>query len=140
MNATDLVKRHEGLRLKPYLDTEGNLTIGYGRNLTDRGISPVEASALLDFDLRDADHDLRQIFGLPYLIEIGGCRYAALLSMMFNIGVVRFSGFSRMIAALKQFDWDLAASEMLDSQWARQVGTRATECAALIRTGKDTPL
>ena len=30
--------RHEGLRLKPYRSTAGKLTIGFGRNLDDRGL------------------------------------------------------------------------------------------------------
>lgn len=40
-----LVKSDEGLSLKPYTDTRGKLTIGYGRNLTDVGISQAEADA-----------------------------------------------------------------------------------------------
>ena len=39
--------RHEGLQLKPYLDTVGKLTIGYGRNLDDVGISKGEALAMM---------------------------------------------------------------------------------------------
>ena len=31
-SATELVKLHEGKRLKVYLDTKGISTIGYGRN------------------------------------------------------------------------------------------------------------
>ena len=38
-----ILKEHEGRRLKPYTDTVGKLTIGYGRNLTDVGISDEEA-------------------------------------------------------------------------------------------------
>ena len=34
---------HEGLRLKPYRDTVGKLTIGVGRNLDDVGITRAEA-------------------------------------------------------------------------------------------------
>ncbi|HAC30701.1 MAG TPA: lysozyme, partial [Marinobacter hydrocarbonoclasticus] len=46
------LKRHEGLRLKPYLDTASSprLTIGYGRNLEDVGISRDEADFMLDND------------------------------------------------------------------------------------------
>ena len=29
------IKRHEGFRSKPYKDTVGKTTIGYGRNLDD---------------------------------------------------------------------------------------------------------
>jgi len=49
------VKVHEGLRLKPYRCTAGKLTIGYGRNLDDRGISEEEARRFLDWDLREAN-------------------------------------------------------------------------------------
>ena len=38
-----MLKRHEGFRAFPYLDTVGKLTIGYGRNLSDVGISIEEA-------------------------------------------------------------------------------------------------
>ncbi len=42
----DLIKRHEGLSLKPYMDSRGFLTIGYGRNLDANGISKSEAEYL----------------------------------------------------------------------------------------------
>ena len=32
----DQLKRDEGLRLTPYQDSVGKLTIGYGRNLDDK--------------------------------------------------------------------------------------------------------
>jgi len=37
---SDALIRDEALRLKPYRCTAGKLTIGVGRNLDDRGISP----------------------------------------------------------------------------------------------------
>ena len=45
------LERHEGLRLKPYRDTVGKLTVGYGRNLEDVGISRDEADFMLDNDI-----------------------------------------------------------------------------------------
>ncbi|WP_347278594.1 hypothetical protein [Plasticicumulans sp.] len=45
---------HEGLRLDLYRDSEGVLTIGYGRNLQDCGISYVEAVLLYRLDHRTA--------------------------------------------------------------------------------------
>lgn len=50
MNLTALKEeliRDEGLRLKPYRDTVGKLTIGVGRNLDDVGITKDEAMHLL---------------------------------------------------------------------------------------------
>jgi hypothetical protein len=36
-----------------------------------------------------------------------------------------------------QGDWATAAAELIDSEFARQVGSRATEIAALIEAGAD---
>src|SRR5574341_784631 len=47
------LKRDEGVRLKPYRDTVGKLTIGAGRNLDDKGISAVEATILLANDIEE---------------------------------------------------------------------------------------
>ncbi|MBP5593653.1 MAG: hypothetical protein J6X75_05780, partial [Clostridia bacterium] len=43
-------KLAEGLRLKPYRCPAGKLTIGYGRNIEDMGISETEAEMLFDND------------------------------------------------------------------------------------------
>ena len=37
--ATEQLKQDEGWRLKPYRCTAGKLTIGYGRNIEDKGIT-----------------------------------------------------------------------------------------------------
>ena len=50
--------RSDGLRLKPYRDSAGKLTIGVGRNLDDNGISEAEARLLLARDVDDAWRDL----------------------------------------------------------------------------------
>ena len=56
------IKSDEGLRLKPYADHKGKLHIGYGRNLTDKGISKGEAGILFDNDYAEAVADLKTIF------------------------------------------------------------------------------
>ena len=43
------------------------------------------------------------------------------------------AAFRRMRAAIAAGDWDAAATEALDSRWARQTGRRATDIAALLR-------
>ena len=42
-----MLERYEGVRLKPYVDTEGKIPIGVGRNLTDGGISSAESDGML---------------------------------------------------------------------------------------------
>ena len=53
MTLRDALIRDEGVRLKPYRDSVGKLTIGVGRNLDDKGLTRAEAEALLDNDIRD---------------------------------------------------------------------------------------
>jgi len=54
--------------------------------------------------------------------------------MVFNLGPGGFGKFKKAIAAMKKEEWEEAANEMLDSRWARQVGNRAKELAAMMRT------
>ena len=56
-----MLQRHEGLRLKPYKCTAGKLSIGYGRNLDDMGISEVEAMVMLRHDIEQCYQELRNV-------------------------------------------------------------------------------
>ena len=133
MTVKELITKHEGIRLKPYLDTVGKLTIGIGRNLTDVGITTIEAEMLLDTDLRNATAAAQDIFPMFWGYSDG--RKKALVDMLFNLGKARFLGFQKFIAAVKAEDWITAEVEMLDSLWATQVPSRAQEDAALILAG-----
>ena len=64
----------EGLRLKPYRDTVGKLTIGWGRNLEDNGITKLEAEVLLDHDLAAAELECRRAFPWPRTRSRARCR------------------------------------------------------------------
>lgn len=113
-NLRDMIKKHEGLRLKPYLDTKGKLTIGYGRNLSSNGISQLEADFLFEKDLAIAKQDLASVIDVNKLSEN---RYNALVDMMFCLGRTRFKKFKNMVKALKEEDYDKAAYEMKNSLW-----------------------
>lgn len=132
--ARELIKRHEGLRLKPYRCPAGKLTIGYGRNLEDVGISEEEAEVLLQNDLRRAvETAARCAAEHGVLFEtLPEDAKVVLTDMAFNLGF-RLSGFRRMFAALKRGDYEEAAREMLDSLWARQVGERARELSGIMK-------
>lgn len=125
-----MLKRHEGFRAKPYKDTVGVLTIGYGHNL-DEPLSKEAADALLRTDIRRAIRDLIVIF--PDLYEFGERRANALIDMMFNLGKTRFLGFEQMIAAIKDKDWQLAADEAKDSDWFVQVKSRGEEIVSMLK-------
>lgn len=130
----EMLIRHEGLRLKPYRDTVGKLTIGVGRNLDDVGITREEALILLDNDIAKVRREVNRAF--PWFAQLNPVRKNVVLNMVFNIGLPRFRQFKKTIAAIKAKDWEEAASQMLDSRWARQVGRRARELAAMMKTGK----
>lgn len=125
--------RHEGVRLKPYRDTEGKLTIGIGRNLDDVGIFPDEAHYMLEHDVAARIGALNH--ALPWFPRLDPVRQRILIDMAM-MGVEKLLGFHRMLAALRIGDYDEAANEMLDSKWARQVGARAQRLARWMRTGQ----
>lgn len=131
------LKRHEGLRLKPYKDTVGKTTIGYGRNLDDVGLREVEADYLLLNDMTAAMKDVNKIFqGCQIITENKYLqpRYAAMVDMRFNLGPTGFRGFRRMIEAVKSSDWPEAAKQMKDSKWYDQVGYRGRELVNMVET------
>lgn len=129
----EMLKRHEGLRLKPYRDTKGILTIGYGRNLEGKGISEDEALSLLLNDVMEITWELAR--ALPGWKTFTENRRDVLIDMAFNLGMRKFKGFYRLLKALSEERWEDASKEMLDSQWAEQVGDRAIELAKLMREG-----
>lgn len=124
-----MIRGHEGLRLKPYRDTKGVLTIGYGLNLED-GITLEEAEYLMASRIKRAAADLASVF--PNCAKWHPRIHAAMLSMMYNLGKTRFLKFERMIAAIRAGDWGLAVAEMKDSLWFQQVPNRVEEIARMI--------
>lgn len=130
--AESLIMAHEGLELKPYRCTAGKLTIGYGRNLDDKGITTHEALFLLKNDIAECEGDLSRF---DFWCGLSDNRKAALLDMRLNLGAAGFRGFRKTIAFLSVGSFDYAADEMLDSKAARQTGNRYKVLAELIRNG-----
>ena len=132
--AQQQLKTDEGLRLKPYHCTAGALTVGYGRNLDDVGITEAEADIMLRADIEIAERGAQALVGHAW-DELSPARQAVLINMTFNLGRTRLAAFKNFLAALSVADYDTAADEMLDSRWARQVGDRATRLSDVMRRG-----
>jgi lysozyme len=126
--------RDEGVKLKVYRDSLGIETIGVGRNLRDKGITQDEALFLLENDLDECIHDL-SVF--PWFVALDPVRQRVVVDMRFNLGPSRLRSFTRTLAAVARGDYEAAATGMLKSKWAKQVGQRAVRLAAMMRTGKD---
>ena len=128
------LKRHEGMKLKPYTCTAGKLTIGIGRNLDDVGISEDEAETLLRHDIIEATDQLLNAF--PWMGALNDARASAMINFTFNVGIGTVKKFKQTMEYMKNCDYENAATALLDSRYAKQVGSRANEIAEQIRTGK----
>jgi lysozyme len=127
------IRLHEGERLKPYRCTAGKLTIGVGRNLDDRGITSEESAMLLDGDIRLLEIELFR--ALPWASALDDVRQRVLLDMAFNLGLPGLLQFKRTLEAIRTGQYQQAATMMLDSLWARQVGQRAERLSRMMATG-----
>lgn len=124
------IKKHEGLRLKPYKDNKENLTIGYGHNL-ENGITTRQAEDLFDDDMAIVQQAIAN--NLPDASYLPAEKYGVLLELVFWIGIGKVKGFKKMLAALKNKDWAKAADELLDSRLGREYTNRTTELADILR-------
>lgn len=147
------LRRDEGERLRAYRDSVGKWTIGVGRNLDDVGIRPDE-EAHLGIDTRAAmangitadqsayllDRDLDHVDAaldkhLPWWRRLDPVRQRVLVNMAFNMGIMGLLGFRNTLRMIEAGSYDLAASNMMASLWARQVKARASRLAVMMRTG-----
>lgn len=123
------IQREEGFRSRPYRDSEGVLTIGYGTNL-DVGITSSEALFLEQSRLVAAwecwdswpgtsgvSDDLRR--GLTDMSYQLGCE-----------GAMEFKGF---LAALAAGNDRKAEAELADSRWAREAPARVRILQRIVR-------
>lgn len=119
----ELLKQHEGVKNFPYLDSVGKWTLGVGRNISDNGVSNATIEQMLIEDIEKTEGELDRIY--PYWCNLSENRQLVLLDMCFNLGAPRYLTFEKFWAALRNDEYGLAADEMIDSKWARQVGERA---------------
>lgn len=144
MNYTRLesqIMNDEGFRARPYLDTEGIPTIGYGSTtvlgvpvqMTDSAISADNARKLLRSDLYGALTDAQALF--TRFNEMDSVRQEALANMAYNLGRHRLGGFRDLIAAAQGLDFPAMAEAAQDSKWYRQVGKRGERIVQALRTG-----
>ena len=132
-----LIKKHEGSvvrsgRHRVYMDTTGHLTVGWGRNLTDNGISDSEATHMLMNDINQVIHQLNEKYSWFQLLD--PVRQAALVDMAYNLGIAGLSRFHavELVGQGKHLE---ASISMLQTLWAKQVKGRAVELSKIIETG-----
>jgi len=113
----ELIKRHEGLRLKAYLPTPNDVwTIGYGHTKTAKqGMSITESQAdlLLRQDVEWVEKAINRLVTVP----INQNQFDALGSLVFNIGATAFAK-SSVLKRLNEKDYNGAADAFL--MWTKQ--------------------
>lgn len=129
----DALQVDEGFRGRPYEDTTGSITIGYGRNLLSRPLTHPEARYLLKNNLLEVFDDLDR--ALPWWRSLDAVRQNVLANMAYNLGIGRLLGFVKFLHALKLHDYEIASREMLNSLWAQEVKGRAVRLANEMKTG-----
>ena len=145
--AFEIIAFEEGYKRRPYLDTEGYPTVGYGLKIgyKDQPLDDFKgfpcmprpiAKAWMEFHVEEAVsdmHDVMSIYNAWHLRDYS--RNAILTSMAYQLGIVGLAKFVKFLAAMEAKEYDRAAEEMLDSLWAKQTPNRANRHADVIRTG-----
>jgi len=130
------VKDHEGYRNKVYLDTLGKRTVGVGHLCVedfwedDKEYEEKFLMTILEHDLQTAikgAEDLMQEHGCS---DIDDLAKELIIEMVFQLGKTGVSKFKNMWKALSALEYSTAASEMLDSRWAKQTPNRAQAMSA----------
>jgi lysozyme len=119
-------------RYFPYLDSVKKISIAIGRNLDDVGIGQDECDLFFANDITRAEDCARRF--VPNFDSLDDARRAAICNMAFNLGN-RIGTFTETLRAVNERRWDDAATMMLASKWATQVGARARRLSNQMRTG-----
>ena len=134
----DSVRKHEGYRNKVYLDTLGKRTVGVGHLCVEdcwEDNKEYEEKFLLDILQKDLQGAIEGAEDLINNCPSGGKANISdeakiiIIEMVFQLGKTGVSKFRNMWKALQQNppQYSVAASEMLDSRWAKQTPNRAKE-------------
>lgn len=129
----DLTCGFEGFRARPYKDTKGILTWGYGTNLTTRALTEEEALMLLRDDMQAIEAELTK--NIPGFTDLAPARKIALLDMCYNMGIHGLLGFGKMISSIKSGNFSQAAADMMDSTWGKENYRRAYQDSTLMEKG-----
>ena len=113
----------EGLVLKSYVCPTGYTSVGVGRNLETNGITEEEAMYLLNNDISTVIKKLDKHWIAWRKFPVAA-QYVC-IDVVFNMGINTWMSFRKTRAYREMGDFEKAGIELLDSQYAKQVGRRA---------------
>ena len=135
------IKEEEGFSPKSFWDND-QWTWGYGTKAPNGpGLEIDQETAVgeLEAELWESIGDYQSLFDCdpPGLTE---ARMESIISMLFNLGLTKFSMFVNTIRCMKNGDWAGAAIHAKNSIWYRQVGRRSKRIVKELETGEHQPL
>ena len=134
------VKKHEGYRNKVYLDSLGKRTVGVGHLCVedfwedDKEYEEKFLLTILEHDLKSAIKSAEEL--CSKCPDLKDQAKEIIVEMVFQLGKTGVSKFRNMWKALKEKppSYSVAATEMLDSRWAKQTSNRAKEMSDHMRS------
>jgi len=129
----ETLKVDEGVKYEIYKDHLGYPTFGIGHLIVESdeeygqsvgtGVHLDRVNEAFDEDVSVMIDEAKKLF--PDLEDLPEEAQQVIVNMTFNMGRPRLSKFKKFIAGVNAGDWEKAAVEMMDSRWAKQVGSRA---------------
>ena len=137
----ETLKVDEGVKYEIYKDHLGYPTFGIGHLIVESdqeygepvgtGVHLNRVNEAFDEDVSVMIDEAKKLF--PDLEDLPEEAQQVIVNMTFNMGRPRLSKFKKFIAGVNAGDWEKAAVEMMDSRWAKQVGSRAERLRNRIR-------
>ena len=128
------VRSAEGYSAYPYTDTTGHVTIGWGYNLTAKGMPESELRMMFERDFLSAVSVAHKwLWGVSLLGVHDGKtpieKVCVIVEMAFVMGYGGLSEWVNLKAAIQGDDWSGAATEIRNSLWATQAPERVERLA-----------
>jgi len=129
--------QYEGFRSKPYKDSEGYWTQGYGKRVASGSLPAIsEAQAAKNFNEDYSSLTSSFFKKYPQFKNVDANVAEVLSDLAYNMGPNWPKKFPKVLAYLNKKDYDNAGKQILNSKYAEQVGQRALDNVALL-TGKE---
>lgn len=137
----EMIKKHEGVRTKPYKDSLGLWTVGVGHLIGDGKTLPPEWNRELtmaevdDLFYKDYMSHKKAAMKIPGYDLVNAKAQGALIDLTFNMGNTWFKKWPNFVKNLSQGNTIEAAASLEDSNWFKQVKSRAVTIVSLIKEG-----
>lgn len=132
LKVMNYITKHEGFKGRPYLDPTGKTTIGFGRNLEANPITRETGYQMLREDI---DVITDRLCKFSEYRALSNNRKMVIIDMAYQMGVDGVLKYSKMWAAIKANDFNVAANEILNSNCGRLYGERERENSKFMRSG-----